>query len=148
MDIPSPRAIQRSRREIKLFLTKTPSNKLRAFADPSDSITAPWVKFGDEIVLMSDKPASDELVEESGRVSSELKDIGSVLKRENLHLVVQKGNIFEQENPSIPVLMNRGRFLLIDLEPEEAKKFSISDEPCYSIEPLKDNHIVYEKTFR
>jgi len=145
INIPTPRTIQRTKREIKLSLMKESSDRLRAYVDPADSISASWVKFGEEIVLITDKPDWDELAEESRRTSADLKDIGYVSKRENLHLVIQKGNTFEQENPNVPILLNRGRFLLIDLDPEKVKELRITEEPCYNIVPLKDNYLVYER---
>ena len=31
-----------------------------------------------------------------------------------MHIVVQNGRLFQQEHPEVPVILDRGRFLLVE----------------------------------
>ena len=50
--------------------------------------------------------------------------------------MVQKGGLFQREHPDVPVLLDKGRFLLVDLDPAAARKLSRKKEPCYSVRGL------------
>ena len=58
------------------------------------------------------------------------------MARERLHVVAQKGRLFQQEHPDVPVLIDKGRFLLVDLDPKRARKIGNNDVPCFSVRPL------------
>jgi hypothetical protein len=65
---------------------------------------------------------------------------------QQLHLVVQVGNRFQAEHPDVPVLYSNGRYLLVDLSPEEAARRSRS--ACYAIQPVSLPQVVYEQRAR
>lgn len=66
------------------------------------------------------------------------------IPREHLHLVVQKGRLFQKAHPDVPVLYDRGRFLVVALDPARAAQIDSSEEPCFAVRPLTDRHIVFE----
>lgn len=144
LDIPTPRALLRKDRATRLAASSLPPDTRRACADPAGAVAAPWARFGDEVVLFSDQHEWRDMATRARRSTSELRDLGSVPKRERLHLVVQKGNLFRRENPNVSVLYDKGRYLIVDLEPEEARRLDQTDRPCYSIRPLQDNQVVFE----
>ena len=56
--------------------------------------------------------------------------------RARLHVVFQKGRLFQREHPDVPVLLDKGRFLLVDLDPKRVRKIGKSDVPCFAVRPL------------
>ena len=56
--------------------------------------------------------------------------------RARLHVVFQKGRLFQREHPDVPVLLDKGRFLLVDLDPKRVRKIGKSDVPCFAVQPL------------
>ncbi|WP_347265657.1 M28 family metallopeptidase [Paracoccus sp. (in: a-proteobacteria)] len=68
---------------------------------------------------------------------------GGEVRKGNLHLVVQKGRRFQQENPEVRVLLDQGRFLVVDLPPGRARALAGRREPCFHIEPLGANRTVF-----
>lgn len=48
-----------------------------------------------------------------------------------LHVVVQKGRLFQRSHPEAKVLLDRGRFLLVDIDPDQATAMQ-SKEPCFT----------------
>jgi hypothetical protein len=99
---------------------------------------ASWARFGDDIFVFG---ASDVLrqVRRADRVQPSAE-----VPRDHLHLVVQKGRLFQKAFPNVPVLLDRGRFVVVELDPAIAAQISKNDEPCYAIRPLADQHIVFD----
>jgi Zn-dependent M28 family amino/carboxypeptidase len=64
--------------------------------------------------------------------------------KEQMYVVVQNGRLFQQHNPDVPVLHDRGRFLLVKLDPEKARELSDKHETCYGLLPLEENQVVFE----
>ena len=48
------------------------------------------------------------------------RDVDATL--EQLHIVVQHGRRFQQQHPTVPVLHDRGRFLLVQMDAEQARE--------------------------
>lgn len=103
---------------------------------------ASWARFGDEVLLVSDEAQWDTIAERAGR--SALREYRASAERGHLHVVVQNGRLFEQEQPDVQVLLDRGRILLVELEPERARQLAESNETCYGVLPLKNNQVVFD----
>ena len=103
---------------------------------------ASWARFGDEVLLVSDEAQWDAIAERAGR--SALREYRASAERGHLHVVVQNGRLFEQEQPDVQVLLDRGRILLVELEPERARQLTESNETCYGVLPLKNNQVVFD----
>ena len=97
-----------------------------------------WARFGDELLLVSDETRRDDLAERG--VRERQPDV----ERENLHVVVQNGRLFQQENPDARVLVDRGRFLLVELDPDQAHRLEGKGETCYGVQPLGENEVVFD----
>jgi hypothetical protein len=147
LQLPTARALLRMARSTALARCKLPPETHRARSDPAGSMAASWATFGDEVLLMTDRDW-ETLAQNAGRSLSELEELPSVARREHLHLVVQKGRLFQQTYPDVPVVLDRGRFLVIALAPEQARELGQRDAPCFTIQFLRDNQIVFEERSR
>ena len=94
------------------------------------------VRFGNDVLLFSSAP-------ELQRAATEIE-----VSKERMHVVVQNGRLFEQHHPEVPVIHERGRFLLVDIDPEKARKLSDENETCFGIFPLADNEVVFDSRER
>lgn len=100
-----------------------------------------WARFGKETLLFSEddqKPAAR--ASRGARVPFREEDV----TKEQLHVVVQHGRTFQDHNPDVPILHDRGRFLLVKLDPKKAKELSKKHETCYGVMPLAVNEAVFE----
>jgi hypothetical protein len=86
------------------------------------------IQFGNESV---------EAAEEAARAAT--------APREQLHVVVQNGRLFQQHHPDVPVLHDRGRFLLVKLDPKRARALSKGNETCFGIMPAATAPVVFEE---
>jgi Zn-dependent M28 family amino/carboxypeptidase len=59
-------------------------------------------------------------------------------------MVVQKGRLFQQEHPKVPVLLDKGRYLVVDLDPRKAKKWDQGQRPCFAIRPLPATSVAFD----
>ncbi len=66
------------------------------------------------------------------------------VSRERLHVVVQNGRLFQRLHPRVPVLLDRGRFLLIDLDPRRVRQLGRAHPTCYGVMPLGDHQVVFD----
>jgi hypothetical protein len=65
-----------------------------------------------------------------------LRALPDAVDRDRLHVVVQKGRLFQREHPDVPVLIDKGRYLLVDIEPKRARRIGRSDVPCFVVQPV------------
>ncbi|MCM3485071.1 M28 family metallopeptidase [Kocuria rosea] len=115
---------------------------LRALTAAAADAGAAWTRLGDTL-LVTGAPAQLERTA-AGRAPAER--IGVPAAR--LHLVIQNGRQFQQAHPEVPVLLDRGRYLVVDLDPAEAGRIVEPSErhlPCFGVRPLPANTVVFEQ---
>ena len=137
---------------LRFDLGKTPGNDdvpraaapdpLRVLTAAAADAGAAWTRLGDTL-LVTGAPAQLERTA-AGRAPAER--IGVPAAR--LHLVIQNGRQFQQTHPEVPVLVDRGRYLVVDLDPAEAGRIVEPSErhlPCFGVRPLPANTVVFEQ---
>ncbi|MBE9563608.1 MAG: Zn-dependent exopeptidase M28 [Proteobacteria bacterium] len=80
-------------------------------------------------------------------MSETMRDSGQSqgnVKKGDMHLVVQKGRTFQIENPNVRILLDKGRYLVVELHKSTARKLGNRKDPCFHIEPLRENSTAYE----
>src|SRR5262245_41830753 len=102
------------------------------------------IRFGDVLFHMTEGPGWGEGADAARGAGAQLRTLDHETPRGRLHLVVQKGRLFQQAHPEVPVLLDKGRYLVVDLDPEEAKEWDCGDRPCFSIRPLPEEGIAFD----
>src|SRR5918997_3148674 len=105
---------------------------------------ASWARFGDEVLLVSEDARWDELAQRTERSALRLRERRPDVERERLHVVVQNGRLFQQEHPDVPVILDRGRFLLVELDPDRAGRLEGKGATCYGVLPLREDQVVFD----
>jgi Peptidase family M28 len=103
-----------------------------------------WAQFGDDVLLYADGAGSERLSTVGVRGARRLRQQSLSLKAEHLHVVVQNGRMFQQEHPSVPVLLDKGRYLLVKLDPRRARRLKGASPTCYGVFPLRKNQVVFD----
>jgi hypothetical protein len=70
------------------------------------------------------------------------------VSKEQLHVVVQNGRLFQQHHPDATVIHDRGRFLLVKLDPELGRELERKHETCYGVMPLSEDQVVFDEPAR
>jgi hypothetical protein len=126
---------------MRIFTAKVPDAARRGGAAPPVAPGTMSARFGREQLYFAEEPPPPRAASRGARAPSREESVS----REQLHVVVQNGRQFQQHHPEVPVLHDRGRFLLVQLDPEEAKKLKRKDKTCYGILPLADGDVVFEE---
>ncbi len=107
-----------------------------------------WAQFGDETIVAGDGAAWKRLVSPIAGTALRAERHASVTP-DRLHVVVQTGRSFQQDQPDVPVLHDRGRFLLVDLAPEHARRLRRRHPrrhpTCYRVFPLGSGEVVFSR---
>src|SRR5262245_33491009 len=94
------------------------------------------VRFGDTLFHAAEEGEWDAVAAAARDRGTSLTPLAASVPASRLHVVVQKGRLFQQDHPQVPVLLDRGRYLVVDLGPEEVQKCDHGDRPCYSVRPF------------
>jgi FMN phosphatase YigB (HAD superfamily) len=109
-----------------------------------------WTRIGDDLVVVGGaphvragrippagaaaSPAGAEAAAPAGSTAARVHTGG-----ERLHLVVQNGRLFQAEHPEVPVLVDRGRHLVVDLDSATAYR---DCGVCWTLLPLPVDAVV------
>ncbi|MGL5941069.1 MAG: M28 family metallopeptidase [Waterburya sp.] len=130
---------------MQVFTSRTSMEICRSQLDLTKLTHTNCVQFGKEALLIADESDWNQIVNSAGRSGISLQRNARPTEQDNLYLVVQKGRLFQQEHPEAPVLIDKGRFLVVDLNPELVESYQKGDEPCYGIKPLEENMVVFRE---
>ncbi|MET0966099.1 MAG: M28 family peptidase [Nakamurella sp.] len=102
---------------------------------PADRSTGGhWIQLGDQL-LMTSRAGTHR--DGTGN--------GAAISLNRLHLVVQNGRLFQQEHPDVPVLADKGRYLIVDLDPARGRALSVEHDPCFAVLPAPLDTVVFEQ---
>jgi hypothetical protein len=107
-----------------------------------------WVRFGDDILVYSANEKWNAVTSRFKKTDRVAQQVSGEVSKGNMHLVVQKGRTFQQENPGVRVILNKGRYLVVDLAKSDAKRLAGRKVPCFHIEPLRENSVVFDTISR
>jgi len=111
---------------------------------PIQALGAWWVQFGDRVLIYAANSAWSNVTRRAERHGMRLEQYPRTVRKGDLHLVVQKGRLFQHEYPDVPVLLDKGRYLVVELSAEEVKRIGARREPCFVIQPLRENTVVFD----
>lgn len=103
-----------------------------------------WVCFGRDLLVYAAKGKWDAVSGNLRGAARSARQPEGDIRKGNMHLVVQKGRTFQAENPDVRVILDKGRYLVVDLPKAEARRLSGRADPCFKVEPLRENTVVYD----
>ena len=116
--------------------------KVRAAKRSAEKASGWWVQFGDVIFAYAANDKWADVTDALGSRTTSQPE--GVVRKGNMHLVIQKGRTFQQAYPDVPVLLDKGRYLVVDIPAGQARKMGHEDEVCFEIRPLAENSVVFE----
>jgi Peptidase family M28 len=129
---------------MKLAKYRVPPNVRGRSLDLTLPPGASWVRFGNEVLLFSEAAQWKGLADRARKGRLQRQDHVSTVKKERMHIVVQNGRLFQQEHPEVPILLDRGRFLLVELDPVRARRLGRKSPTCYGVMPLGKSKAVFD----
>lgn len=126
---------------MKYSIVETSHRAARTSRERAAGASGWWVQFGDTQLIYSAATKWASVTDAIGRTG--LPADGDI-KKGDMHLVTQKGRTFQQAHPDIPVILDKGRYIVVDVPKAKAKKLVNSDETCFTITPLRENSVVFD----
>ncbi len=100
-----------------------------------------WTAVGDTVLVTGDARRGDlPSPAREGRAATVQTHPAATAER--LFLVTQNGRLFQLEHPEVPVLVDTGRHLVVDLEPAAAQRLEGAGGACWSLRPLPGDAVV------
>ncbi|WP_051973558.1 M28 family metallopeptidase [Cryobacterium sp. MLB-32] len=102
-----------------------------------------WSRFGDQVIYWTTGASGSAAVR---RVNT----LGAVTQSSHglPFLVVQAGNIFRDEFPDIPVILDKGRYLAVELSDAAVARLSAGNPAEFGFAPLPHNTAVVKEVLR
>jgi Peptidase family M28 len=129
---------------MKLAKYQVPPNVRSGRFDLTLPPGASWVRFGNDVLLYGEAAQWKGVADRARKGHLQRQERVSTVKKERMHIVVQNGRLFQQEHPEVPVILDRGRFLLVELDPARARRLGRKSPTCYGVLPLGKNKIVFD----
>lgn len=106
-----------------------------------------WLGFGDRYFVFG--PDAQSAQGPSGRLAlagARIEKDGRLegADAHTLHLVTQKGRLFQQRYPDVRVLFDGGRYLVASISPHLAQTIGSPQAPCFKIAPITGSEQVFE----
>lgn len=95
------------------------------------------LQFGNQLVYFGTEREWAGVTRSADRAGLQLGERPGSLESERLHVVVQKGRLFQREHPDVAVLVDKGRYLLVDIDPVLARRLAKRKDPCFSVRALE-----------
>jgi hypothetical protein len=127
---------------MRLARCQLPVDERATRSGPVATLDAGWVRFGDELLLYAEDTKWNGVVERAQQRSLRLQEHSDVVGKDHIHLVIQNGRCFQQEHPEVQVLFDKGRYLAVALDPEEATQ--MDGGVCFGIKQLEENTVAFD----
>ncbi len=72
-----------------------------------------WLRFGDDVILAGSRAEIGNVASSAGRRGAAMETLDRGVDKRFLHLVCQKGRLFQQTYPEVPVITDYGRFIQV-----------------------------------
>ena len=110
---------------------------------PAGAPARHWARLGDQtVVWTADTDWSTAEEREAAVLPADAAEARDAIG--GLYLVVQVGREFQQEHPSVRVVVDKGRHLIVDLRADELADVGTS-ELCWMVRPLAADRIVVDR---
>jgi Zn-dependent M28 family amino/carboxypeptidase len=127
---------------MRLATLHVPQDARGALRQPKIPPGTFWVRFGDEVLLYAEDTKWNSVVERAHQQNLRLQEHSDAVEKDSIHLVIQNGRRFQQEHPEVQVLFDKGRYIAVALDPEEATQ--MDGGVCFGIKPLEENTVVFD----
>ncbi|MDR6417034.1 M20/M25/M40 family metallo-hydrolase [Pseudarthrobacter sulfonivorans] len=103
---------------------------------------ATWTRLGDVLVVRSpaarpgQSPARGELPDSARRL---------FVPEQHLHVVTQTARLFQEDHPDIRVVVDKGRYLVVDFDAGASLPADGPHASCYRVSPLPADGVVFDQ---
>lgn len=126
------------------YIVLSDSSEKHSTEEYSRKFGAHWARLGDKTVVWT-------VSEEWDAFASKARQAGISLDQEEgrelegqLYLVIQTGRAFQDTHPEVRIVVDKGRYLVADLRPEEVRRFTESKDDWWTVRPLAVDSVIMD----
>ena len=109
-----------------------------------EEMTIPWVQLGDSVLLLPTNAQQDTLLAYAERGGFHTTIYPRDVRAKDLHLVIQEGRLFQQRYPQTRIVVDKGRYLVVELPAKQARQIKADRIPGFVIQQLASNKVIFE----
>lgn len=126
------------------YIVLSDSKEKRSAEKSARDFGAHWARLGDKTVVWT---ASEEWAGFTSKTAQAGTSLDQAESRElegQLYLVIQTGGAFQDAHPEVRVVVDKGRYLVADLLPEEASRLAESKNDWWTVRPLEIDSVIMD----
>jgi hypothetical protein len=127
---------------------QVPLTATRSTAREAVSPSETWVQFGKQFLMLTSEANWDALTDRAQNEGLVRKSEPQDVNLSELYLIWQKGRMFQSHFPQVPIIMERGRYLVVKIADESTKRAIEEKAMCYTLRPLPINSVVFHEISR
>jgi hypothetical protein len=108
------------------------------------NLGAHWARLGDKTVLWTDSKEWDAFADKARKVGMSFDQAEGCELVGQLYFVIQTGRSFQDTHPKARIVIEKGRYLVADLSPEEAHLFAESNDGWWAVRPLAMDSVIMD----
>ncbi|WP_461174746.1 M20/M25/M40 family metallo-hydrolase [Arthrobacter sp. Z1-9] len=127
---------------VETVVLKLPSELQNAVISRLGAADVRWTRLGDVLVVRSPASRAGHVLARSGLADSARRVF---VPERQLSLVIQTARLFQEDHPAVRVVVDKGRYLVVDLGPGGHSVMVGPHSSCYTVRPLLPDTVVFDQ---
>lgn len=101
-----------------------------------------WTRLGDVLVVQSPASRANDVPARAGLADTAHR---LFVPERQLSLVIQTARLFQEDHPDVRVVVDKGRYLVANLDPGDHLVIAGPHASCYTVRPLPPDTVVFDQ---
>ncbi|WP_292391255.1 M28 family metallopeptidase [Methanosarcina sp. UBA5] len=126
------------------YVVLSDSSEKRSTEESARNLGAHWARLGDKTVVWTVSEEWNAFVNKARRAGIYLDQAESRKLEGQLYFIIQTGRAFQDAHPEIRIVIEKGRYLVADLLPEEVRRLTEIKDDWWTVRPLAMDSVIME----
>lgn len=117
------------------------ANSTAMITNRSAAMDATWTRLGDVLVVRATATHAGQILAHREMADSARR---LFIPKQRLHVVTQIARLFQEDHPDVRVVVDKGRYLVVDLDPGMPSLVDGPHASCYAVRPLPPDTVVFD----
>ena len=126
------------------YIVLSDSSEKRSAEESARSFGAHWVRLGDQTVVWTDSEEWNAFTNKARQAGISLDQAEGRELEGQLYFIVQIGRAFQDTYPEARIVIEKGRYLVVDLLPEKVSRFAEGKDDWWTVRPLAMDSVIMD----
>lgn len=126
------------------YIVLSDSIEKRSAEESARSFGAHWARLGDKTVVWTASEEWNAFTNKARQAGINLDQQEGTELEGQLYLVIQIGRAFQDTHPEVRIVVDKGRYLVVDLLPVEVRHFSEIKDDWWTMRPLPMDSVIMD----